>query len=198
MVREKVSPPASRGLLLDDVCTKKKKKKPSVPWIVTIPDPVRLRPIALARIAPLVLEYPERHKQQTMSTVPKGALPALGPGPDPGLGHARVPVRVHDHVRVLDPDRAPTARHRRRTVHRRVRKTTTMLRHDRTHRHSGVRKTHVILCRKNRPEAEVVPRMQVDIIGQGRVRRNRIARTLPRSVIVTCRGIPVDPTLAKS
>lgn len=169
--------------------------KPSVSWIVTIPDQVRLRPIVPARTAHRALVYLVVPRPLSKSMPPKG-VSDLAPGPARGLDHD--PDLVPVHGRVPDLDRAPTARHRRRTVHRRVRKTTTMLRHDRTRRRSGVRKIRAIPCRRSRPEAAAAPRTVAGTIGRGRVRRNRIGRTLLRRGIVTCHGTPVDPTLARS
>lgn len=169
--------------------------KPSEPWIVTIPGPVRRHPIAPTRIARPVRVFPavSRTHKPTLSKV---VLPAPDLGLVLGLGLVR--DRRRGRVRVPDLVRAPTVRRRRRTVPRRVRKTTTMHRRDRIRLLSGVRRIRVIQCRRNHPGAAVAPRT-VGTIGHGRVRRNRTDRTLLRNAIVICRhGTPVLQILAKS
>lgn len=157
---------------------------------MTIPGPVRRHPIAPTRIARPVRVFPvvpRTHKR----TVPKVVPPAPDLGLVPGLS------LVRDRVRVPDLVRAPTVRYRRRTVHRRVRRTTRMHRHGRIRLRSVVRRIRAILCRRNHPGVAAAHRT-VGTIGHGRVRRNRIDRTLLRNDIVICHGTPVLLILARS
>lgn len=159
---------------------------------MTIPGPVRRHPIAPTRIARPVRVFPVVPRTHKL-TVPKVVLPPPDLGLVPGLGL----VRDRGRVRVPDLVRAPTVRHRRRTVHRRVRRTTKMHRHGRIRLRSGVPRIRAILCRRNHPEAAVAHRTG-GTIGHGRVRRNRIDRTLLRNAIVICHGTPVLLILARS
>lgn len=161
---------------------------------MTIPGPVRRHPIAPTRIARPARVFPVVPRMHKL-TVPKvvrlvpdpGRVPSLGLAPDRGRVRARVPVLV----------RAPTVRHRRRTVHRRARKTTTMPRRAQIHLRFGVRRTRAIQCRRNHPGAAVA-HLTVGTIGHGRDRRNPIDRIPLRSAIVICRGTPVLQILARS